>query len=109
MVENKEKKDYYGVAWNYNKDTYRATGILAVANIKTHANALAAMFIHKLVKKQGDGWVIPLFYVRQTQNEEEFVIDISQSRSDGFGPCLPECRVDLLLYIDYNIWSIMNK
>jgi len=81
MINQKKINKYYGVAWNYEKDTYRATGMLENA---TPQNVEEIMFIHNKIKKVGDDWFIPEFYVRHRHNTHEDIVEISDKKLEGF-------------------------
>lgn len=100
MVQN-----YYGVSWNFVENSYRATGILSDMN--NYKDAVSQMFIHNTVNKQDGEWKTTPFYIKQTQNDTEVTINISQIQLPGFELCRPEsCIVAGILYfIEHGVWQ----
>ena len=92
-----DKNRYYGIAWNYEEDAYRRTGLLS--NITKFEDGEDIIFLHTSIKKQLDGnFKMSKMYCRQQFNDKEVGIDISDLPLPGF-ELYPESLALSLLYV----------
>lgn len=100
----KEGSRYYGVAWNYTEDTYRATGLLAA--VKNYEDAKDKMFIHNSIEKTPDStYKIPKTYYRHRVTETEIVREISDGPLQGFELVSVPLVVGLLYTIEHDVYK----
>ena len=106
MEEKLDQKRYYGVAWNYKKDTYRRTGLLA--NVTKYVDVEDIMFIHNSIEPSPDTRLrcrCKKTYCHNINTETEVIMEISDLPLPGFVLCPLSYLLRVLLYIDYNVYK----
>ena len=104
-------EQYYGVAWNYEDDSYVLTGSLLGA---TPENIDERMFVHNTVESDvvtmGDGcYEIPKIYERRFCVGTAFVVEVSLLPLIGFSLCRTIDVVKTLYLMERGIWRSLGR
>lgn len=112
-MEHKHTIDnrYYGVAWNYEDNSYVLTGTLLHATPETIDGL---MFVHNAIetdttKINDKCYIVPKIYQRNTIVGTAFLLEISLSPLHGFTLCKESDIVNILYTMEYAIWTILNR
>lgn len=103
-------KQYYGVAWNYENDTYVLTGSLLHA---TPENIDELMFVHNSFEKSVEiradgGYAVSKIYERRSYVGTSFITEISLLPLRGFSLCKESDVVHVLLMVERGIWKSLE-